>query len=58
MAESKDIHRGPIAWMANHSVAANLIMAFCLIGGLLVLRTIRQEVFPSTQADIVRIQVP
>ncbi|MFV1956699.1 MAG: efflux RND transporter permease subunit [bacterium] len=57
-AESKDIHRGPIAWMANHSVAANLIMAFCLIGGLLVLRTIRQEVFPSTQADIVRILLP
>jgi multidrug efflux pump subunit AcrB len=57
MAESKDLHRGAIAWMANHIVAANLIMAFCLIGGFLALKNIKQEVFPSTQRDIVRVRV-
>ena len=57
MAESKDLHRGAIAWMANHAVAANLIMAFCLIGGFLALKNIKQEVFPSTQRDIVRVRV-
>ncbi len=51
-------HRGAIAWMANHAVAANLIMLFCLVGGFLSLRNIKQEVFPSTQLDIVRISVP
>ena len=26
--------RGPIAWMAGHGVAANLIMLACLVGGV------------------------
>ena len=48
---------GPIAWMAGHSVAANLIMLFCLVGGYLSLRNIKQEVFPDITMDVVRIQV-
>ena len=28
--------RGSIAWMARHPVAANLLMPFLLLGGLLV----------------------
>ena len=27
--------RGPIAWMAGNSVAANLLMLFLLVGGLI-----------------------
>ncbi|MDT8396703.1 MAG: efflux RND transporter permease subunit [bacterium] len=42
--------------MASNPVAANLIMIVCLVGGFLMLGKITQEVFPSTEQDIVRIQ--
>ena len=48
---------GPIAWMAGHSVAANLVMALCLIGGFLALRSIKQEVFPDFTVDAVTVSV-
>lgn len=48
---------GPIAWMAGHSVAANLAMVVCIIGGLLFLNNIRQEVFPDFEIDSVSISV-
>ncbi|MGD7034799.1 efflux RND transporter permease subunit [Methylotuvimicrobium buryatense] len=50
-------HTGPIAWMAGHSVAANLAMVVCIIGGLLFLNNIRQEVFPDFEIDSVSITV-
>ncbi|MCK5353304.1 efflux RND transporter permease subunit, partial [bacterium] len=50
------IARGAIWWMAHNPVAANLIMVICLVGGLLMLGKITQEVFPSTERDIVRIR--
>jgi len=49
--------RGPIAWMAGNSVAANLIMLVCLIGGFLCLRNMKKEVFPDIQLDTVEISV-
>lgn len=49
--------RGPIAFMAGHSVAANLIMAMCLIGGFMALRNVRQEVFPEISQDTVTVSV-
>ena len=49
--------KGAISWMAGHGVAANLLMAICLLGGLLALRNIKQEVFPEFQIDTVSIQV-
>ncbi|MBW2515369.1 MAG: hypothetical protein JRE88_01180, partial [Deltaproteobacteria bacterium] len=49
----KDNHRGPIAWMAGHSVAANLMMAIFLIGGLIWALQIKKEVFPDFELDIV-----
>jgi len=54
----KDNHRGPIAWMAGHSVAANLLMAIFLIGGLIWALQIKKEVFPDFELDIVTITVP
>jgi multidrug efflux pump subunit AcrB len=54
----KDIYRGPIAWMAGHSVAANLLMAIFLVGGLFWALQIKKEVFPDFELDIVRITVP
>ncbi|MEM1383299.1 MAG: efflux RND transporter permease subunit [Pseudomonadota bacterium] len=44
---------GPIAWMAGHSVAPNLLMLVLLIGGFFFATQIRQEVFPSFETDIV-----
>ena len=51
-------HRGPIAWMAGHSVTANLLMAVFLIGGIIMLSRIKKEVFPDFELDIVNITVP
>lgn len=48
---------GPIAWMANNPVAANLLMAICIVGGLVTFTTIKQEVFPDMVEDIVTISV-
>ena len=53
----KNIYRGPIAWMAGHSVAANLLMAIFLVGGLFWALQIKKEVFPDFELDIVRISV-
>ena len=54
----KNVSRGPIAWMAGHSVAANLLMVIFLIGGLFWALQIKKEVFPDFELDIVRITVP
>jgi multidrug efflux pump subunit AcrB len=50
--------RGPIAWMASNSVAANLLMVALLAGGMMLALTVKQEVFPEFDADIVRITIP
>ncbi len=49
--------KGPIAWMAGNSVAANLIMAVLLIGGLFMGVNIKQEVFPEFSLDRVNISI-
>ena len=49
--------RRPIAWMAGHSVAANLIMLTFLVGGLLFALNIKQEVFPDIASDMVMVSV-
>ncbi len=50
--------KGPLAWMAQNNVAANLIMFFLLIGGALMLPSIKQEVFPEFELDLVVVNVP
>jgi len=52
------LKRGPIAWMAHNSVAANLVLAIFIIGGLLVGMRVKQEVFPEIDLDVVQISVP
>ena len=47
--------RGSIKWFVNNSVAANLIMWFLVIGGILTISTIPQEIFPELTTDIVSI---
>ncbi len=52
---SPSSHRrdGLIGWMAKNYVAANIIMLGLLIGGILTAFTIRQEVFPAYEMDVV-----
>jgi len=55
MSEPAD--KGPLAWMASNSVAANLAMILLLVGGLLMTPFIKQEVFPEIALDTIRIDV-
>ena len=48
---------GILGWMANNSVASNLIMWALVIGGLLFLPRIKQEVFPEFELDMVVVNV-
>jgi multidrug efflux pump subunit AcrB len=50
--------RGPIAWMAQNSVAANILMVVLLFGGLVAASRIKQEFLPSAELDVVRVNVP
>ena len=50
--------RGPIAWMARNPVAANLLMAFFLVGGFIFAFRVKQEVFPEIELDTITIVVP
>ncbi|MBZ4647993.1 MAG: acriflavin resistance protein [Desulfomicrobiaceae bacterium] len=49
--------RGPLAWMAQNPVTANLIMIVCLVGGLIMSSRIKQEVFPEFSLDTVSVSV-
>jgi multidrug efflux pump subunit AcrB len=49
--------RGPIAWMARNPIAANLLMAILLIGGIWAAFGVQKEVFPQFQLDIVEVDV-
>jgi multidrug efflux pump subunit AcrB len=55
--EKEKLPGGPISWMAQNSVASNLLMAVLIIGGLLMLMRIKKEVFPEFALDMVRISV-
>lgn len=48
---------GPVSWMAQHGVAPNLLMAFLIIGGILMSMVIRKEFIPSTESDYVSVAV-
>ena len=44
--------------MARNPVAANLLMIFIMVGGVMVAFNIRQEVFPEFDLDLVLVSVP
>ncbi|KPK08060.1 MAG: hypothetical protein AMJ64_04630 [Betaproteobacteria bacterium SG8_39] len=46
-----------IAWMARHPVAANLLMGFILIAGAVNMLTMKQEVFPLIELDVLEARV-
>jgi multidrug efflux pump subunit AcrB len=58
MQENPNPHQnGLIAWMATHSIAATLLMMVCLLGGLLFIGIIKQEVFPQFEVESVKITI-
>jgi len=48
---------GPIAWMAQHSIAANLLMLLLIGGGIWSAYNVQKEVFPEFTLDIVNVTV-
>ncbi|MFQ5565667.1 MAG: efflux RND transporter permease subunit, partial [Paracoccaceae bacterium] len=48
---------GPIAWMARHSVAPNLLMLVLILGGIFMTTKIKQEYLPATERDTVTVTV-
>ncbi|TFH28709.1 MAG: hypothetical protein E4H00_08280 [Myxococcales bacterium] len=62
MTESSEFdpetQRGPVAWMAQNPVAANVLMLILIVGGLVTLASgIKQEVFPEVELDIVSVRI-
>ncbi|MBA6288085.1 efflux RND transporter permease subunit [Colwellia sp. MB3u-4] len=55
---SIDTHRGIIAWFARNSVAANLLMIFILVGGLLTIQTINKQMFPQVKINWISYTAP
>ncbi len=52
-----DLPTGPLSWMTQNGVAANLLMVLFLVGGLIFATRVKQEVFPEFTTDIVNITV-
>jgi len=50
--------RGIVAWWAKNGVAANLLMALLIVGGIAMIPNVKQEVFPEFSLDIITITVP
>ncbi len=49
---------GAIRWFARNGVAANLLMVLIVVGGLMTVQSIKQEVFPEFSIDMIRVSVP
>ncbi|PIE41582.1 MAG: RND transporter, partial [Gammaproteobacteria bacterium] len=49
---------GVIAWFAENKVAANLLMIFIVIAGIISLGQTRKEIIPSISLDLITITVP
>ncbi len=50
--------KGMIDWFARNGVAANLMMAFILLSGVLAAVNSNEEVFPEMELDQISVEVP
>lgn len=57
-APASQPERGIVAYFAQNSVAANLIMALMLIGGLIAGVALNAQVFPTLNPGIITVTVP
>ncbi|MCB1844423.1 MAG: efflux RND transporter permease subunit, partial [Halioglobus sp.] len=49
---------GPIRWFVDNPIAANLLMVFLVVGGLLAIPSLDKQFFPEFQVNIVSISMP
>ena len=47
-----------IAWFAENKVAANLVMVFVVVAGIISLQDTRKEILPNISLDLITISVP
>ncbi len=58
-APTEDVtKKGIFAWFARNPVAANILIIAVMAGGLFQLFTIKQEVFPEVELDMIVVQIP
>lgn len=50
--------KGIIAWFANNSVAANLLMVMLIVGGIGATNSIQMKSFPDINIPIIQVAVP
>ena len=50
--------KGIIAWFASNHVAANLLMMFIIVAGLISVVTIRKQTTPEIDLNWIQVQVP
>ncbi|MEM1278184.1 MAG: efflux RND transporter permease subunit [Pseudomonadota bacterium] len=48
---------GPVAWMARHTVAPNLLMLVLILGGIYMSSLIKQEYLPRSEPDVIDVRV-
>ncbi len=49
--------RGAVQWMADNHVASNILMLVLVVGGLIIGKGIKQEVFPEFELDRISVTV-
>ncbi len=47
-----------VEWFAKNQVAANLLMVFIVVGGLVAIPSIKKEIFPTPPSDMITVSVP
>lgn len=55
---TEDTRKGIISWFARNSVAANLLMIVIFVAGAMSVFSIRKQMFPEVELNIISIQVP
>ncbi|NMH59390.1 efflux RND transporter permease subunit [Alteromonas ponticola] len=55
MNDNYDTHKGIIAWFARNSVAANLLMFFLIVMGIVGYNTIQRQMFPNIEINYIEI---
>ena len=58
MSNEKEQHSGIIAWFAQNSVAANLLMIFILIAGFISYQSINKKMFPDFNPNSIQVVIP
>ena len=50
--------KGLIAWFASNNVAANLLMLFIIVAGLISAVTLRKQTTPDLELNLIQVQIP